>query len=269
MNKKKASSTETLDTSKNANTPVIAPNSTSPTTVSVNPVNSKVTINNVSDKGASSSPSIGTQNQIPDSGGIINQTSNVVALSPIVFSSSELIAVDDFQTVGKRKRQRKNAQQLALERIHAILPNANRFDALTSLQQYESNPLPSPSDLINLHHSVSPMEEIRDFSPDMVPPPPNLEFNSEETPPNPTVPSLKELDDNVVIEVIYAKPNPVPSNSKMTLKDSSLLTDDISEDEDALIKFGSKKKGRPHGSKNKKKGGDFDPLTSSNKMPSQ
>ena len=70
------------------------------------------------------------------------------------------------------------------------------------------------------------MEENRDFSPDIVPPPPIFELNSEEIPPNRPVSSLKDLDDNVVIEVIYAKPNPVLASSKMTTKDSALLTDD-------------------------------------------
>lgn len=73
----------------------------------------------------------------------------------------------------------------------------------------------------------------------------------------------------MIIEVIYAKPTPVSGGSKLTTKDPSLISDDISEDEDAMIKASSKKKGRPLGSKNKKKGGDSDPLTSSTKIPSQ
>jgi hypothetical protein len=57
------------------------------------------------------------------------------------------------------------------------------------------------------------MEEIRDSNPIIVPPTPHMESNSEEIPPNPTSSALKELDDNLIIEVIYAKPNPASVGS--------------------------------------------------------
>lgn len=85
---------------------------------------------------------------------------------------------------------------------------------------------------------------------------------------------LKELEDNHVIEVIYTNKGPKEITSSTVLlgfPDTQMFGSDIggiadtrnepsevSEDEDDLIKASSltKKKGRPMGSKNKKKSGD-------------
>ena len=94
-----------------------APKLITPMDVISNPVNSKVDINNGKSKGVYSTPSVTTQIQTPDTGGINNQASNFMALSPIIFSSTDLSAIDEFQIVKRCKQQWEHVQHSTLERI--------------------------------------------------------------------------------------------------------------------------------------------------------
>lgn len=203
---------------------------------------------------------------------------------------------DCFQLVTSRKRRRKISNLNAPNLNHPTIPTTSQVTSICNYPLPTNNSSPAPArTLVNsiVKKMVKKLENpsrsadvastndnpacvmIRSKTPKNLDSSSPVGLTLEVNITNPSTASmLKELEDNHVIEVIYANKGLEEIRSSTVLlgfPDSQMFGSDIggiaatrnepsniSEDEDNLMKGPSltKKKGRPMGSKNKKKSGD-------------